>query len=210
MAELLDIYDEAGRHIGTEDRNVVHAKGLWHRTVHCWLARGGNIIFQRRGSNLDNNPGKLYTTASGHIAAGETLEAAFAREIKEELGVGIESPIKTGEGKWTGDFKKTDGTDFHDRVFWTCFVAKTDVPLDRFRPQSEELDGLVEMDMRETLRLFGGAVDSIPATGYMQNGDGVFKLRDLTVTRPDFLLNPGETLEDKYDNIIRKILENLG
>lgn len=209
MSELLDIYDESKKHIGTEDRKVVHSKGLWHRTVHCWLVRGNDIIFQRRGSNLDNNPGKLYTTASGHLAAGETLEAAFVREIMEELGAGITNPVKIFEGIWRGDFKKTDGTDFHDRVFYTCFFAKTDIPLDAFRPQPDELDGLVEMDMRETLSLFDGAVDSIPAAGYLQNGDGVFALQSLSVNKADFLINPGETLDGKFGKVIKKILANL-
>ena len=47
--ELLDIYDEKGNLIGTEDRKIVHEKGLWHKTVHCWLYDDkGNIFFQIR------------------------------------------------------------------------------------------------------------------------------------------------------------------
>ncbi len=35
--EYIDIYDEADQYMGQEERSVVHNKGLWHHTVHCWL-----------------------------------------------------------------------------------------------------------------------------------------------------------------------------
>lgn len=76
---MLDIYDENENHIGTEDRNVVHQKGLWHKTTHCWLIQNGMIMFQQRSHKLNNNPGKLYTTASGHLSAGETPKQGLQR-----------------------------------------------------------------------------------------------------------------------------------
>ena len=45
--EKLDIYDEKGNFIGTEERNVVHEKGLWHKTVHCWLYDRMVIFFSK-------------------------------------------------------------------------------------------------------------------------------------------------------------------
>lgn len=39
------------------------------------------MVFQRRADR--NN--QLYTTASGHIAAGETPEDTLSREIMEEI-----------------------------------------------------------------------------------------------------------------------------
>ena len=83
--EYLDIYDENGNFLGTEDRKVVHEKAYWHNTIHCWLYdNDGNIYFQIR---KDKN--KLYTTASGHVKAGETIKEAFGREINEEIGYKI-------------------------------------------------------------------------------------------------------------------------
>ncbi len=47
--EYLDIYDESGNFLGKEERNVVHEKELWHKTVHCWLyTSDGYVFFQRR------------------------------------------------------------------------------------------------------------------------------------------------------------------
>ena len=75
--EYLDIYDESGNHIGKEERNKVHQNALWHKTVHCWLFDSdGYVYFQIR-----HDEKALYTTASGHVMAGETLEQGFAREI---------------------------------------------------------------------------------------------------------------------------------
>jgi len=80
--EYLDIYDENGNYLGKEERGIVHKNALWHKTVHCWLYDlDGNIYFQIR-----KDKGKLYTTASGHVLAGETVQEAFGREVKEELG----------------------------------------------------------------------------------------------------------------------------
>ena len=79
--EMIDIYDENGNHIGVEDRKIAHEKGLWHKTVHCWLYdKEGHIYFQIRHDRKT-----FYTTASGHLAAGETVNEGFKREIKEEL-----------------------------------------------------------------------------------------------------------------------------
>ena len=81
--EYLDAYDKDRNFIGTYPRDLVHEKGMWHNTVHCWLYDyEGNIFFQIRSSS-----GKLYTTASGHVQAGETLQEAFGREVKEEIGI---------------------------------------------------------------------------------------------------------------------------
>ena len=75
--EHLDIYDEYMNKIGTEKRDIVHQNGLWHKTVHCWIYDDiGNVYFQIRADS-----GKLYTTASGHVLAGETVRDAFHREV---------------------------------------------------------------------------------------------------------------------------------
>ena len=71
--EYLDIYDEEKKFLGTEERNIVHRDALWHNTVHCWLYDiEGNVYFQIRKEEE-----KLYTTASGHVLAGETIKEAF-------------------------------------------------------------------------------------------------------------------------------------
>lgn len=68
--EYLDIYDENKNYLGKELRKVVHEKALWHNTVHCWLYDNkGNVYFQIRKEEQT-----FYTTASGHVLAGESIK----------------------------------------------------------------------------------------------------------------------------------------
>ena len=118
--EYLDIYDENGKFLGTEERGVVHSKGLWHKTVHCWLYDcDGNVFFQRRSDR-----GTLYTTSSGHLSAGESVTEAFQREIKEEIGLDIDASdaTKVGVVPFQMDRVKEDGSIFKDRAFANVYV----------------------------------------------------------------------------------------
>lgn len=75
---LLDIYDENGILIGTEYRKIVHEKGLWHKTVHCWLYDNyGNIFFQ-----IKKEEKTFYTTASGHVSSGATALGKYSNILK--------------------------------------------------------------------------------------------------------------------------------
>lgn len=207
MAEFLDIYDENGKHLGTEDRNIVHKMGLWHKTIHCWIVKDNtNILFQKRSHRLLDNPSKLYTTASGHLQAGETLDMAFKREISEELGISISNPQKLFEVIYKTDFTKRDGTPFHDRVFCNIFMANCNMPLTEYHPQTEELDGIVEVDIKNALSLFKGDIDEIPATCYT-NDSGKYSLKTQTLHLNDFLCNPTETHYEKYGKILEAILK---
>ncbi|MGN0930053.1 MAG: NUDIX domain-containing protein [Alphaproteobacteria bacterium] len=209
MSEFLDIYDENGKHLGVEDRNVVHQLGLWHKTIHCWIVKDGDkIVFQKRGSHLDDNPSKLYTTTSGHLKAGESLEDAFKRETAEELGIQIENPQKLLEVIYKADFITKSGKEFHDRVFCNMFFAKCNTPLSSYNVQTEELDGVVEVNIREVLDLFDGKVKSIKGAGYLLC-DGEFQMKELNLTTTDFLTVAPETCKSKYGYILEAILENL-
>ena len=89
MAEQIDILTSDGKKTGeVRSRDEVHKLGLWHRTVHIWLFDAqGNILFQLRAHDKENNPNLYDTSCAGHISAGdESLESAL-REIREELGL---------------------------------------------------------------------------------------------------------------------------
>ena len=86
--EYIEAYDEEKNYLGKFSRDEVHARGLWHNTVHCWLYnKKGDIYFQIR-----KDAGKYYTKASGHVLAGEFGYQSIIREIKEELGININLP----------------------------------------------------------------------------------------------------------------------
>jgi isopentenyldiphosphate isomerase len=89
-AELLDVYDVSGSHIGVAPRGRIHAEGLWHKTSQVWLINERReVLLQLRASTKDCFPDRWDISSAGHIPAGiQPLESAV-RELEEELGVSV-------------------------------------------------------------------------------------------------------------------------
>lgn len=204
--ELLDIYDENENFIGSEDRNIVHRDALWHKTVHCWLYnKDGYVYFQRR-----REEGTLYTTASGHIQAGETVKCGFGREIKEEIGCEIdyESAELVDVVKFVMDRENKDGSIFRDRAFANVYVCEFDDDISKFKYDPKEVSALVLVKAREALDLFGKEKGSIKGKIITCESDGN-KMEDVNVDFKDFLVNKGETAMGKYGDVLKKVIEIL-
>jgi 16S rRNA (adenine1518-N6/adenine1519-N6)-dimethyltransferase len=91
--ELFDVVDEQDRVNGQERRSVVHAQGLAHRAVHVFVFNSrGQLLVQRRSPTKDEFPLTYTSSASGHVAAGETYEDCAPRELNEEIG--LEAPLE--------------------------------------------------------------------------------------------------------------------
>jgi len=91
--EYLDYYNSKGIHLGKETRQIVHAKGLWHKTFHCWIIYENEngekmIVMQKRGKEKKSAPHKLDSSVAGHYSAGENIEGGL-REFKEETGISV-------------------------------------------------------------------------------------------------------------------------
>ncbi|QAY67150.1 NUDIX hydrolase [Paenibacillus protaetiae] len=175
--ELFDIYDEQMNPLGTATRSETHAKGYWHRSFHCWLARKEKnriyVRFQQRHAGKDTFPGYYDITAAGHLAAGETARDAV-REIEEELGVAVafEELLPLGEARMekTGS---AGGVSFIDREVSEVFGYECDVPLSALKLQPEEVAAVYEAELDELLLLFEGKLASVSAKGValqLENG----------------------------------------
>ncbi len=204
--EYLDIYDEEGNFLGKEDRRVVHQKGLWHKTVHCWLYdTAGNIYFQIR-----KDKGKMYTTASGHVKAGETVKEAFGREVKEEIGYAIdyEKAQLVEVVNFKMDRPESDGSIFKDRAFANVYACLFMGNLTELNFQEEEISGIVKINAEATLNLLKNESGTIECEeSYKENGQVLVRPR--TVKFSDFLVNPEEIALQKYGNVLEFVIQAI-
>ncbi len=205
--ELLQVYDS--NHQATNQflpRSEVHKKGLWHKTMHCWIIyrnkRGENrdyIVFQRRSEWKDSDPNKFDTTAAGHYTADLPIESQRFREVEEELGLEItekdeKEMIFAGVRVNVEDFQEEFfNHEFQDVYFWV-----NNTPLKNYKLQTEEVSGLVALEISEGLKLFTGEVEQISAKGievvYAKDGTTSYKNKTFNLKKDDF----GQTLDNYF------------
>jgi 8-oxo-dGTP pyrophosphatase MutT (NUDIX family) len=88
MSELVERVDEQDRVLRVVDRGEAIRSGWLHRvaTIVC-RDMEGRILVHRRPGSVSRFPGQYNWLLGGAVDAGETYEAAAARELTEELGV---------------------------------------------------------------------------------------------------------------------------
>lgn len=197
--EYLDIYDEYMNKTGTESRETVHKNGIWHKTVHCWMYDDdGNVYFQIRADS-----GKLYTTASGHILAGESVRDAFQREIKEEIGVDtdVTNAVPIEIVFWRQD---KPAKQWHDRAFAHVYANKLPIGFTNFHLQPEEVSGVVRVNAKNCLDLLMDKKTSVHATKITAD-----KMIETDIVKNDFLVAPDEIPIIKYGFVLQRIIQHL-
>lgn len=196
--EYLDVYNENHEMIGTYPRDEVHEKGMWHNTIHCWLYdNDGNAYFQVR-----SDANKLYTTASGHVQAGETLKEAFGREVSEEIGIDVlyEKAELLNVVTWKMD-KEKNGKLIKDRAFANVYLLKLDNTNLKFDFSDHEVCGIAIINAHDTLEMFEEKISSVKGIFINDKNERIERV----FTNEDFLLMPGETLIQKYGDILNAI-----
>ncbi|MDP9341844.1 MAG: NUDIX domain-containing protein [Actinomycetota bacterium] len=87
--EIVDVVDDRDLVLRQATRREVRAQNLLHRVVAVLCRRtGGDVFVHRRSDSKDVFPGHYDMFVAGMVGAGERYEAAAARELAEELGVG--------------------------------------------------------------------------------------------------------------------------
>ncbi len=87
--EWLDLVTPEGKITGKAPRSLCHqGPGKLHPVVHLHVIDNKNRIFlQKRPDFKLVQPGKWDSAVGGHVASGEPLEQALARETVEEIGL---------------------------------------------------------------------------------------------------------------------------
>ncbi len=85
--ELVDVVDEHDRVVTQATRREVRQRNLRHRSAYILVFNAhGQIFVHQRTFTKDIFPGHWDVTVGGVVAAGESYDAAAAREAREELG----------------------------------------------------------------------------------------------------------------------------
>ncbi|WP_127579057.1 NUDIX hydrolase [Paenibacillus koleovorans] len=208
--EHFDIYDEQGNHLGEAPRSVVHAQGYWHQTFHCWIVKQEReadtvtdwLLFQKRHPDKDTFPCLFDITAAGHLAAGETVEDGI-REPQEELGIDVSWEQLHPLGMIP--YSIQSGA-IIDREMCHVFLLLNELPLDAYRPQKEEVTGLVQIRLEEAVALFHGQVDEVSGTGLeRQDEEAPLLAKSFTLRKEDFVPHGN----DYYSKVLEGIRRAL-
>lgn len=164
--ELFDVVDADGNPTGQIKRRAeIHRDGDWHRALHVWIygRRDGEpfLLFQRRGRFKDTAPGRLDPTVGGHYGAGETIGDVW-REVEEEIGVRAVAAEMRFAGVRVRSSERETG--IIDREIQDVYLWRRDDPLDGYRPNGTELEGLVEIPVADIIAVYQGRQDRFAAT----------------------------------------------
>ncbi|MDE1865341.1 MAG: NUDIX domain-containing protein [Candidatus Micrarchaeota archaeon] len=127
--ELVDIYDKENKPNGmVKSRAEAHKSRLFHRTVHIWVYTADSKVLIQLRANTEQNPNLWDLSVAGHVDAGEEPVDAAVREIKEELGIGIERSKL--------EFIMINRDSYH---FQYVYIFRFDGMLNKLKPQLEEV-----------------------------------------------------------------------
>lgn len=132
--ELLPQVDAEGRVLGPITRGQAHGpERPLHPVVHLHLFNGkGELYLQHRPAWKDVQPDKWDTAVGGHIDWGEDVQTALYREVREEIGLDMET-LKLEPAKITSYVFECQ----RERELVNVFKLVTDIA----PSPSDELDG---------------------------------------------------------------------
>lgn len=193
MSELLHCCDGNLNTIESADRDIVHKEGIWHKTSHVWLYDDEGFVYFQVRTDAD----KLYTSASGHVMAGEEPINTAYRETAEELGFQLD-PRKLELIEV--DAWKLDTEVKHDHAFAYIYLYKIPVNYNAFSVNPDEVSNIVKIKAKDLL----GYLLALP-----------FKCEQFDVhnnklkKNKDLLLMDGEISILKYGRILKAIINRV-
>jgi isopentenyldiphosphate isomerase len=93
--EIFDVVNVRDEVIDQRPRSEVHARGLLHRAVHVLVFNSrGEVFLQKRSMKKDRQPGVWDSSCSGHVDSGENYDETAVRELREEIGLELKTPLQ--------------------------------------------------------------------------------------------------------------------
>ncbi|PAE24833.1 NUDIX domain-containing protein [Bacillus sp. 7894-2] len=164
--EILNIFDDSRKQIGSASREEVHQKGHWHETFHCWFVSREHDqdynYFQYRSNEKKDYPGLLDITAAGHLMSHESVRDGM-REVEEELGIHVDFADLVPLGVIEYIAEKEN---FIDKELAHVFLYDSVHTLEEFNPQPEEVTGIYRIALEDFYELWFEGREHIKAEGF--------------------------------------------
>lgn len=157
MIELLKVFDEDYKYVCDETREIIHKKGLWHETFHCWLVDENHVFIQKRSATKKDFPSLYDITAAGHLLAEEEVMDGV-REVEEELGMQVDLSKLRRMGA-VQDVIRLPG--FIDKEFANVFFYQSIFAMEDFTLQQEEVESIHAVSIGDLQALLKGEVENI-------------------------------------------------
>lgn len=204
--ELIQIFDENRNAVGTATRAEVHKRGHWHETFHCWVISRENgidyIDLQIRSPLKKDFPNLLDITAAGHLLAHESVREGI-REVNEELGIHVPFNDLLSLGIITDQIITGD---FIDREFCHVYLYKSKYQQADYRPQQEEVSGVVKAKFDDFYQLWTGGRAELEAEGFEITAAGERVSLTMRLDKSRFV--PHE--QSYYEAIVKLIRNQIG
>ena len=205
-SELLAVFDETGRRVGTKARADVHRDHDWHWLVFVWSAfldscGQARALFQVRARPGDPHRGSLDAPAAGHVTACETHLGGALREFREEVGMELQEQdlVYLGQRR----LENTAGPCY--RVIEHLYWCRRPVDLAEVSC-GEEAGGFVEVGLEDFLDLLEGRKERVAGLGRF--ADQPDEVRESEITAA-VLASYSEAIRDSFRESMGQIRDAL-
>jgi isopentenyldiphosphate isomerase len=187
VTEVIEIYNANMVRIGEMDRRQAHIEGRWHKTFHLWIVDRSNesLLFQKRSPHVENFPSMLDITAAGHLEKDEDVQDGI-REVEEELGIKLLFEDMHFLGYRVEVADQENGQ--FNREYQAVYLIDTDLSLNEYKPDPDEVYGIIRAPIRDCLSLFSKKIPHAKANGLIYSeSKRTWDLVNCTVELSDFI-----------------------